>query len=146
MIKFQWSRIALSGLVFTVITSVIRQAEVFLTMDYYTLPQYFGAWSKNLMPTAGPPPTSFILMSLAFTLATGLILAGFYNFVKDGITGGYWKKVIRFTLIMFILSIALFALPVFLLINLPAGLQAWWLVTSLIILFANSLVFAKLIK
>jgi hypothetical protein len=129
-----------------VIASIVRQIEALLTMNYYTLPQYFGVWSKNMMPTAGPPPASFIIMSLVFALVTGLVLAGFYNFIKDGIPGGYWKKVIWFTIIIFILSFVLFSLTSFLLFNLPVGLLVAWLVSTLIIYFLNSLVFAKLIK
>ncbi|MFA6447354.1 MAG: hypothetical protein WCW31_03825 [Patescibacteria group bacterium] len=146
MLKLQWSKVALSALIFMVIASIIRQIEALLTMNYYTLPEYFSVWSKSMMPTAGPPPASFMIMSLAFAFVTGFVLAAFYNFIKDGIPGGYIKKVTWFTLIIFVLAFVMFALPLFLMINLPIGLQITWLISTFIIFFLNSLVFAKLIK
>jgi hypothetical protein len=70
-----WKRVFLSGLIISVISFVVRQVEAVLTLKYYMMPQYFGVWSKVMMPAAGPPPASFVVTSLVFTLVTGVSLA-----------------------------------------------------------------------
>ncbi len=141
--KIPWRKVFLAAIIYLIIAVILRQLEVVLTMKYYLMPQYFGIWSKVMMPTAGPPPTSFMVLSLLFTLVTGIVLASFFACIKEILGGGYWKKVFNFTGIVISLMLVFAYLPMYLLINLPLGLLVWWFVTGTITLFLGAAVFVK---
>ncbi|HEU0051438.1 MAG TPA: hypothetical protein VFQ60_05295 [Patescibacteria group bacterium] len=144
--KIAWGRVLVSGILFTIISMIVRQIESILTMKYYLMPQYFGVWSKLMMPNAGPPPMSFFLISLLFSFITGIGLAIFFQFIKEGLSRAFWPRVFGFFGISFGLGFLFFSLTTYLMINLPLALQASWLVSSAIVLFLSGIVYAKIIK
>ena len=81
--KISWKKVLYSAVIITVISFVVRQLEVVVTMKYYTDPAFFGVWSKLMMPTAGPPPATFMITSFIFTFITGLSLGLIYYYLKD---------------------------------------------------------------
>lgn len=146
MRKIQWKNVLLASFIYLVIAFIIRQIEVFITMNYYLMPQYFSVWSKLMMPKAGPPPPEFLWLSILSTLITGLVLAIIYDLVKGMFPKNYWQKVFVYTKLMVILTLVFSYLPLYLLINLPLGLLVTWFISGAVTIFLGTTVFAKLIK
>lgn len=146
MKKINWQKVLLAGFVYLIIATIVRQIEAALTMSYYTKPAYFGVWSKVMMPTAGPPPPSFMILSLLFTFITGLSLAVVFDFVKGLLPKDYWSKICCFTSLVVWLMVLFFTLPVYLLLNVPLMLLIWWFASSVVIVFLGTVVFVKVIK
>lgn len=144
--NINWKKVFWAGFLFLIISTVFRQIEVAFTMNYYLLPQYFDVWSKVMMPNAGPPPPSFMVLSAVFTFITGVTVATLYDYLKDRLPKTYWQKVVAFSDIIIGLSIVLFTLPVYLLINVPARLLLIWLTTSIVTTVIYSMVLVKVVK
>lgn len=144
--KIKWGKLVLCGLIYLVFTTIIRQTEVILTMKYYLMPQYFGVWSKLMMPNAGPPPPSFMIISLTFTLATGLSLGLIYYYVRNFLPKPFWNRVTFFADLTISASFVFFTLPAYLLFNLPFQLLLSWFISGFIILFLTSLTLVKIIN
>ncbi len=139
-------KVLLASVIFTVLSFIIHQIEVLLTMKYYLMPQYFGVWSKLMMPNAGPPPTSFMITSLVFTFVTGLSVTLIYYYLKDHLPKETGKRIFYFADLMLATSFVFFTLPSYLLFNLPVGLLVVWFVSNAVILTLGSLVMVKIIK
>lgn len=146
MTKINWAKVLLTGVIFTVISFVLRQVETMLTLKYYMDPAYFGVWSKFMMPTAGPPPTSFMIMSIVFTFVSGVSITLIYYYMRDILAGKGFMKAFYFADILIATSFVFFTLPVYLLFNVPVGLLIWWFVDEFIVLVAGSWVIVKIIK
>ena len=144
--KIKWSKVLQAGLIYMVIAFVVRQIEAFLTMSYYTDPQYFGVWSKIMMPKAGPPPASFTILSLLFSYITGVTIAALYDYIKDLLPKKFWPRVLNFTDLVIGLMVVFFTLPIYLLLNVPPMLLIWWFISSVVIVFLGTIVFVKMIK
>lgn len=144
--KIQWKKVCLAAFLYLLIAFVIRQIEAFSTMKYYLMPEYWGVWSKVMMPNEGPPPAIFHVLSAIFTFLTGLVFAYFYSVTQKLLGKSYWAKVWSFTVAFAVLSLVFSYLPMYLLINLPLVLLAVWFLTGVLTVFLGTLVFAKLIK
>lgn len=144
--NIRWGKVILAGILFAIVASIIHSIESILTMNYYLMPDYFNVWSKVMMPNAGPPPTSFFALSVSFSFLTGLVLAIFYDFIKEKLAKTDFQKVICFTGLVITLATVFFTLPVYLLINIPMGLFIYWFVFSAIIFLVTSLIFVKILK
>lgn len=141
-----WNKVFVAALIYTIIATFIRQIEALLTIDYYMMPQYFGAWSKMMMPKAGPPPMEFYITSLIFTFITGVMIAAFYEIIKSLLPKDKGERIFCFTAMIFSLAFVFFTLPVYLLINLPFTLLVYWVISSLVIFSLGSVVFTKVLK
>jgi hypothetical protein len=139
-------KILLVGVIFTVISFIIRQIEAILTLKYYMMPQYFGVWSKLMMPTAGPPPASFMITSLIFTFVTGVSIALIYYYLRNHLPPVGFKRAFYFADILVGTSFVFFTLPTYLMFNVPVGLLVWWFITTFVILTAGSWVIVKIVK
>lgn len=144
--EIEWGKLFLCGLIYLFFTTIIRQIEVMLTMKYYLMPQYFGVWSQQMMPNAGPPPPSFMIISSTFTFASGLSIGLVYCYIKNLLPKQFWHRVTFFADLMIGTSFIFFTLPSYLLFNLPFQLLISWFVSSFIILFLTSLTLVKIIK
>ncbi|MBU4467000.1 hypothetical protein KKF47_02975, partial [Patescibacteria group bacterium] len=81
-------------------------------MKYYLMHQYFGVWSLVMMPSLGvTPPANFFVISILFSLVTGLFLAVFYEFVKSLLAGSCCQKVCRFSCLLMAMFLVFFLLP-----------------------------------
>ena len=140
-----WRKILLVGILYTVFATVIRQIEVVLTMKYYQMPEFFGVWSKIMMPTAGPPSSNFIIMSLILTFYPGVSLALIYCYIRDYLPKSFWKRVFLFADLMISASFIFFTLPCYLLFNLPVQLLVSWFISGFIILTFTSFALVKII-
>jgi len=141
-----WKRIIGAGIVFAIIAQVMHTIEAFLTMNYYTMPDYFAVWSKVMMPTAGPPPMEFYVISIVFGIITGVIFAAVYSMFKDNVPGAGTKKGLCYGGILFLVAGIPFGLTMYLLINLPMMLLVWWNIFSLIIYLIGGIVIEKIVR
>ena len=142
-----WKRIIIAAIVFAIIAQVLRTVESMLTMDFYMDPEYFGVWSKLLMPTAGPPPAEFFYASVISSLIIALIYAVVYDVVKGSLPGKtFIKKGLQYGIILFMIVQIPGLLGMYLLVNLPTLLLVYWGISSLVISLIGGIVFAKIIK
>jgi len=139
-------KVLLASVIFTVISFVIHQIEALLTMKYYLMPQYFGVWSKVMMPSNGPPPASFMITSLIFTFVTGVSITFIYYYLKDHLPVEKRKRIFYFADLMLGTYLVFFTLPAYLMFNVPTALLIIWFFTSFVILTAGSWVIVKIIK
>lgn len=151
--NINWLRVFLSGLTYTVIAMVIHQIEALLTMKYYLDPEYFGLWSKLMMPAspsggpaAGPPPMSFFITSLVLTYVTGVSVTVIYYYIKDILPHGFWKKTFMFADLMVGTSFIFSTIPIYLMFNVPIGLLVSWFFSSFIILLLSTIALVKIVK
>lgn len=144
--RIQWGKVLLVGFLYTIIAMVVRQLEVLWTMKYYTMPEFFGVWSKTMMPTAGPPPMEFMIVSAIITFTSGVAITIIYYYLKDYLPKGFWKRSTFFADILVSTSFVFFTLPVFLLFNVPLALLAYWFGSTFVIVLASSMLIVKLIK
>lgn len=108
-----------AGILVAMISQVLSTIEAYLTMDIYMMEEYFPVWSRIMMPGEGPPPFTFFLYSIAFSLVLGWIYAAIFRVIEDGIPGTGYIKGIWSGVILFLLSGVPFLLTTYLLINLP---------------------------
>lgn len=132
-------------LIYTVFTTIIHQVEAILSMKYYQMPQYFGVWSKLMMPKAGPPPPEFFITSTIFTFYSGISLALVYYYIRAFLPKLFWKRVFIFADLMVATSFIFFIIPSYLLFNLPPQLLLNWFISGFIILLLTSLTLVKII-
>jgi len=144
--KISWGKVLLIGLIYTVIGMVAHQVELLWTMKYYLMPQYSGVWSRLMMPTAGPPPTEFMIVSTIMTFTTGISIAIIYNYLMEYLPKGYWKRATYFADLMASASLVLFTFPVYLLFNVPLGLLGYWFASTFVIFVLTSFAIVKILK
>lgn len=143
--KIHWGKVLLVGLIYTVVTVIVRQVEMFWTMKYYLMPKYFGVWNPLMMPKAGPPPVEFFIVSTIISFTTGMSLAIIYYYVKEYLPKGYWKRTFFFADLMVATSFIFFTLPVYLLFNVPVGLLASWFASTFVIVLVASITIQRVI-
>ena len=144
--EISWKKVLIVSAIYTILAFVIRQIEAVLTLSYYMDPAYFGVWSKLMMPSAGPPPPSFMITSLVFTFVSGVSLTLIYYYLRGHLPENKKQRIFYFADLMVGTSFIFFTLPAFLMFNVPAGLLISWFVTSFIILLIHSFVLVKIIK
>ncbi len=144
--KIRWEKVLLAGVVFLVIAFIVRQVEAMLTISYYMMPQYFGLWSKLMMPNAGPPPASFMITSALFSLITGVVLAVFYECCKEMLPKKPGERTMCFTGTIAVLSIVFFSLPVYLMFNVPVWLLVSWTISTIVVVAGASMAFGKILR
>lgn len=144
--KISYMKLLITSVIYTIIAVIVHQIEAFLTMNYYMMPEYFGVWSKLMMPKAGPPPMEFYITSLVITFVSGVSLSLVYYYIRDMLPKDFAKRVFLFADLTIGLGFIFFTLPVYLLFNLPLGLLIAWFISSFIILLASSYTFVKILK
>jgi hypothetical protein len=145
--KISTGRIIIAGIIFAVIAQIIHTIGAYASIKYYTMPEYFPVWSKLMMPTAGPPPTSFMLYSLLFSFIGGFLIALVYSVIKEGIPANTVnKKGLVYGLLLFLAAGIPSALGMYLLINLPIALIIGWTIESLIVYLIGGIVIARINK
>ena len=140
-----WGKVIGIGVLFAVISMVVRQLEMLWTIQYYTDPAYFGLWSPLMMPKAGPPPPEFFIFSIISSIFTGMALTLIYYYLREYLPKGYWKRSFFFADVLVATSFIFFTVPVALLFHIPYGLLAWWFGSTFVIVSASSLVIVKMV-
>ena len=145
--KLNAGRIIGAGIVFAVISQIIHSIEAFATMNYYLIPEYWPVWSKVMMPGEGAPPMSFYGYSFGFAVIIGVIFALAYSVIKDSLKGkNAMQNGVRYGTILFFVAGIPFSLTLYLLVNLPVGLIAYWAFSTLIIYVLGAIAIAKIVK
>jgi hypothetical protein len=145
-VKIKWNKVVLVSVILLVIEMVVRNLEAFLTMKYYLMPEYFGAWSKLMMPKEGPPPPEFFYLSAAFSFLSALVLACVYECIKSSLEKKFWPRVLGFTKLMVLLTLVFSYLPMYLMFNIPTDLILSWFFTGALVMFISALIFVKILK
>lgn len=144
--KIHWRKVWVAAFAYLVIAFVFRQIEVVLTMDFYKNPEYFGVWSRLMMPMTGPPPISFFVASFIFTYLTGVTLAALYEFIKPLLPKEVKVRFYVYSKIVIVLAAVFFTLPVWLLFNVPLNLLVIWFTTALVTIMCATVAFIWILK
>ena len=144
--EFNYKKMFLASVIFTVISFVIHNVEAIIDMKYYVSPQYFGVWSKLMMPSNGPPPPAFMITSLIFTFITGISVTLIYYYLKDHLPVEKKKRIFYFADLMIATYFVFFTLPTYLMFNVPVGLLVSWFISTFIIVLSASWVLVKIVK
>jgi hypothetical protein len=144
--KIHWGKVLLVGLLFTIVSTVVHNVEAALTMRYYLMPQYFGVWSKIMMPSSGPPPLTFFAISLIMTFTSGVSLALIYYYLREYLPKGYVRRVSYFADLLAATSLVFFTLPVFLMFNVPLALLGSWFISTFVTIVVASALMVKILK
>ncbi len=144
--RCSFKRAVAVALLLTVVGYVVHTAEALLTMEYYLDPAYFSVWSTIMMPEAGPPPAEFTYLSLLFGFAAALIYVWAYKLVEPGLieADGWLRKGAYFGVLLFLVGVLPGSLSLYLLINLPAILIAWWALSGFVIALLDGIIIARL--
>ena len=142
----QLKQILYSGIAYTIIAFVINEVEAMFTMSYYTNPAYYGIWSKLMMSSAGPPTLTFFIVSILFSLISGIIFAWFYSMVSESIPGKGTRRGLNYGLALFVVVGIPFTLTIYLLLAVPTMLLIYWAIASLIVYILSGFTFSKIMK
>ncbi len=137
-------KLLMASIAFLVISQILNQVFVFLTMKYYVDPTYFGVWSKVMMPGAGPPPMSFYIWGIVLSFIIAAIFVYFYEKFEMCIPGKGYRKGINYGAMLFLLVTVPSIFGMFLLINLPAALIFWWAIGDLVTYLLGGMAIAKI--
>lgn len=133
-----------SGFLYAIVATFLHQTEALLTMKYYLMPEYFGVWSKLMMPKAGPPPAEFFITSIVFSVVTGMGVTAIYYYLRDHLPENKTKRIFYFADLMVGTSFIFSTLPIYLMFNVPTALLGIWFITNFIILTIGSWVIVKI--
>lgn len=135
------------GVICAIVAYVLNMLSSMATMGFYMDPAYFGVWSSLMMPTAGPPPTSFMMFSLLFGFIGWVLFAGVYEILKKAVPGkDMLYRGMNYGLLVFLVGAVPGYLAIVLLINLPAALITVWAIESLVAYLINGVITAKMLK
>jgi len=112
--------IIIAGILVAIVSQILTTVEAFLTMEIYLIEEFFPVWSRIMMPGAGPPPVTFYLYSIGFSLILGILYAAVFRVIEEGIPGTGIQKGFCYGFILFLVSGLPFLLTTYLLINLPS--------------------------
>lgn len=141
------AKIILAAVVYVILSQVLHTASTFLTMGYYTDPNYFPVWSKVMMPGPGPPPATFYYYSIAFSFISGLIYSFVYSRIGCHLKGKALQKGIRYGLGLFLVAGIPTFFTMYLLVNLPFGLLVSWLtIDTLLGYLIAGIAIAKIVR
>lgn len=143
--KIHWGKVLLVGLIYTIVSVVVRQVEMLWTMKYYLMPRYFGLWNPLMMSKGGPPPMEFFIVSTIITFTTGISLTIVYYYLKDYLPKNFWKRSFFFTDLLIATSFIFFTLPSYLLFNIPIGLLVSWFASTFVTIVITSITINKII-
>lgn len=141
-----WKKVTILGLIFTLLSFVVHQIEALLTMKYYLMPEYFGVWSKLMMPKPGPPPVEFFITSVVFSMVTGVGLCLIYYYLWEHLPKDKTKRIFYFADLMLGTYLVFFTLPSYLMFNLPAQLLGFWFLSSFLIITIYSALLVKVLN
>ena len=133
-------KIAISAFVFAIISQIVHTLGAFASMGYYTDPQYFGLWSRLMMPGPSPPGWEFYAASIAVALITGAIFTYIFEIMRPALMANPKKNFnkvtpmkagVKFGALIFLAVCFTNGMSAWLLYSFPLGLQCEWLVEGL---------------
>ena len=143
--RFKTKNILGSAVFFAIISQLLHTLGAVFTMDFYLDEKYFSVWGRLMMPSIGPPPTSFMLYGLIFAFITGILFTIGYIIFKDAIKiKNPYKRGAAFGFVVFLIAAIPWALSLILLINLPISLIISWTIEALLIDVLAGILIGKL--
>ncbi|MBI5223120.1 hypothetical protein HY990_01730 [Candidatus Micrarchaeota archaeon] len=140
-----WKKLAIFTVLMVIVAQVVHVVEALLTMNYYLDPVYFQVWSKVMMPTAGPPPSSFYLISLLFAVITWVFFGIVYEKLSGALTEkDALKKGVLFGGLMYLVAGIPMILVMYLLVNVPVGILIAWAISALVLDLIAGIMAAKI--
>jgi hypothetical protein len=139
----RWNMLLVSVALVTIIAQFVHGLDSIFAMRYYIDPTYYPLWSKIMMPAPGPPPPSFLVISLLFNLTGAFLFALVYTVLQRGLPGrSTVVKGIWYGLLVFLVASVPSSLMLVLLINLPLGIVLLWGLEALVIDLAGGVLVA----
>ena len=140
-------RVLLAAVLFMIMSQVVRTVGAFGAMGFYEDPEYFGVWSKLMMPEPGPPPPEFMCTGVAFGFITGLLFALVYRAVRPGVAGETpAAKGLMFGWLVFVVAGIPAALGTYLTLNVPATLILVWTAEGFLINLLGGLITGAIVR
>ena len=147
MAKINFWKVLLCGFIFAVIAEIIYSVGSFLTMGYYTDPNYLAVWSKIMMPNAGPPPALFFVYSFIFSIIGGVLIALVYAMVESALKQkSVWQKGAMYGLLISLVGVIPGNMVLPLMVNVPWGMATSWAAEGLIINLIAGACIARIMK
>lgn len=147
-----WKNLFLAAVAYMVIAEVLGTAFAFLSMDYYTNPQYFPLWSEIMMPNNGSPGADFYAYSIIFDTIVGAAFAYAFLLTKQALIAKkpfkadrFWQLGLKYGVFLFGVAQVPGFFAMYLTLAIPLGLLLVWLVQGLAISLAFGVACAKLL-
>lgn len=145
--NFNWKQIVIAIVAIVIVSQIVHMVSATATMGFYMDPAYTQVWSNIMMPTAGPPPATFYYYSILFTVITAMFFTMVYSMIGCCVPGKTLiNRGLTYGLLIFLVGGLPSMLTTYLIINIPAGLAAYWAVEILAINLIGGMIVAKLIK
>ncbi len=142
-----WGKIALCGAAYAIVSQAIHFIGAFLSMGYYTDPQYFALWSKLMMPAGGPPGWEFFAAALGASFVSGAIFAYAYSTWMVCVAGtNVVEKGLNFGFLLFLIAGVTGYLSMLVLLAIPTQLVFYWAVEGLLSYLAAGLIITKVLE
>ena len=140
-------RLIISAIIITIVAQLIDWGGAMLGLGYYKDPAYAKVWSKLMMPTAGPPPPSFMAYSLLFAFISAVLFVLVFQILRQGVPGsGPAMKGLTYGFLVFLIAAIPGMLSMYLLINLPVGLLWIWTAECFIVYLLTGLIVGAINK
>lgn len=143
----KWKSIVVASIVFMIIAQVVHTFGSYVTMNFYTNPEYFHLWSEIMMPSGGAPGMEFFALSLVFNFITAFIFTWFYSLIKGAIPGRLsLMKGFKYGIFLFIITSVPTFFSMSLLLAVPVALSISWMIEALLIDVLGGIVIARFVK
>jgi len=134
-------KLAIAGIILAIIAQIIHTVGAILSMSYYTDPANAHLWSKLMMPSAGPPPASFMYMSFLFGFIGMFLFSWVYSVIKKSVPGNSLiSKGFTYGIIVTLIALVPGHLAMILLLSLPVNLIIVWAGEGLAINLVNGVI------
>ena len=140
-----WMKVIQVGICYTILTTIIKQIESIIMMQYYSSEIYRGVWSKFLAPTVGPRPFEFFVNYFIGTFLTGVSLCIIYYYLKSYLPKKKWERTFFFADVLVATSFVFFTIPVYILFNVPLALLGSWFITTFICVVSASMLIVHIL-
>jgi hypothetical protein len=131
----------------TMAAQVVHTIGAWLSLNYYMDPNYRQVWSTLMMPSNGPPPADFYVLSIFFGFISAAILCGFFLLIRNSLSNQY--NIIRglyFSAIVTLVVSIPSTFSMMLLVNFPTGLLLNWLLEMVAINLLTGLIVGWLLR
>lgn len=129
-----WGKTFGIGVLFTILSTVIRQIEMLWTVKYYT----DSVFSVH-------QPFELFVLSTVINIFTGMALTIIYYYLKEYLPKGYMKRSFFFADVLVATSFLFFTVPVAMLFRMPYALLGYWFLSAFFIIVFSSLIIVKII-
>lgn len=128
----EWKKVLGLAVVYTLISFTVQTIE--------------SAYGVGSIQNPGVPAADFLIRSVIFTFATGIMLAVIYYYLRNHLPKNKTKRTLYFADLLVATSFVFFTLPVYLLFNVSTTLLIIWFITTFIILVIYSFMLVKVLK